>query len=131
MVEEKDVIANTRKGKQLLNLADGAEMVSARALAAAPGPKDHVASVTSNRKMLIFPATEVPLMTRGKGVIFQRSGTASVVDVAIVTPKEGLTWTDKAGREQSEPAWKPWIGRRGGAGKQVPKGFPRSLKFRP
>ncbi|MEO1658847.1 MAG: DNA topoisomerase IV subunit A [Pseudomonadota bacterium] len=131
MVEEKDVVANTRKGKQLLNLADGAEMVAARALPQAPGPKDHVASVTSNRKLLVFPIADVPLMTRGKGVIFQRSGTASLVDAAIVTAKEGLTWTDKAGREQSEPTWRSWVGRRGGAGKQVPKGFPRSLKFRP
>ncbi|MEM9810393.1 MAG: DNA topoisomerase IV subunit A [Pseudomonadota bacterium] len=128
-VEEKDIIANTRKGKQLLNLAEGAEMVTARPLDTAPGPKDHVASVTSNRNMLVFPATDVPLMTRGKGVIFQKSGTASVVDATLIRAKAPLTWVDRAGREQSEAAWKNWLGRRGGAGKQVPKGFPRNLKF--
>ncbi|MEM6914467.1 MAG: hypothetical protein AAF511_10885, partial [Pseudomonadota bacterium] len=48
-----------------------------------------------------------------------------------VRAKESLTWTDKAGREQSEADWRSWVGRRGGAGKAVPKGFPRSLKFRP
>ncbi|NNU16395.1 DNA topoisomerase IV subunit A [Parvularcula sp. ZS-1/3] len=128
-VEEKDVSANTRKGKQLLNLAAGAEMVVARVLPATPTDKDYVASVTSNRKLLIFPASELPTMTRGKGVILQKSARASLVDAKLVQPSEGFTWKDRAGREQSESKWKSWQGKRGGAGTAVPKGFPKNLKL--
>jgi topoisomerase-4 subunit A len=128
-VEEKDTIANTRKGKQLLNLAAGAEMVVARPLDRSPTDRDFVASVTSNRKLLIFLANELPTMTRGKGVILQKSAAASLVDAKLVDPKEGFTWRDRAGREQSETKWKEWVGKRGGAGRQVPKGFPKNLKL--
>ncbi|MEM1410013.1 MAG: DNA gyrase C-terminal beta-propeller domain-containing protein, partial [Pseudomonadota bacterium] len=128
-IAEADTVANTRKGKQLLNLADGAELKVARAFDAAPGPKDYVASVTSNRRLLIFPASDLPTMSRGKGVVLQRSAKASLVDAVLVDPKEGLTWTDRAGREQREATWKKWIGKRGAAGSTVPKGFPRNLSF--
>jgi topoisomerase-4 subunit A len=128
-VREEDAVANTRKGKQLLNLAAGAELKVARPVDRAPTDKDYVVSVTSNRKLLVFPAAEVPVMTRGKGVILQRSAKASLVDAKLLDPKEGLTWIDRAGREQSEPKWKDWLGKRGGAGQAVPKGFPRNLKL--
>ncbi|NRA31084.1 MAG: DNA topoisomerase IV subunit A [Parvularculaceae bacterium] len=128
-INEADTLANTRKGKQLLNLADGAELVVARALPKEPGAKDFVAAVASNRKLLIFPAAELPTMTRGKGVILQKSAKATLVDAKLVDPKEGLTWIDRAGREQSETTWKKWTGKRGGAGTAVPKGFPRNLKL--
>ncbi len=128
-VEEKDTLANTRKGKQLMNLAAEAEMVVARVLPKAPGPKDFVAAVASNRKLLIFSAEELPTMTRGKGVLLQKSAKATLVDAKLVDPKIGLTWRDRAGREQSETGWKGWLGKRGSAGTAVPKGFPRNLKL--
>lgn len=128
-VKEEDTAANTRKGKQLLNLAAGAEMVVARPLPKVPTDKDFVASVTSNRKLLLFPASELPTMTRGKGVILQKSARANLVDAKLVDRKVGLTWVDRAGREQSEPKWKNWVAKRGGAGTAVPKGFPRNLKL--
>ena len=128
-IAEEDALANTRKGKQLLNLPPDAELVVARPTPRAPTETDYVAAVTSNRKLLVFPAADVPVMSRGKGVILQRSAKASLVDAKLVTPEEGLTWVDRAGREQSEAGWKQWVGKRGGAGSAVPKGFPRSLKF--
>ncbi|MEE4210871.1 MAG: DNA topoisomerase IV subunit A [Parvularcula sp.] len=128
-VKEEDALANTRKGKQLLNLAPGAELVVARPVSKAPTDKDYIASVSSNRKLLIFPAADVPVMSRGKGVILQRSAKAAITDAKLLDPKEGLTWIDRAGREQSEPGWKQWVGKRGGAGSAVPKGFPRNLKL--
>ncbi|MEM9840557.1 MAG: DNA gyrase C-terminal beta-propeller domain-containing protein, partial [Pseudomonadota bacterium] len=128
-IKEEDTSANTRKGKQLLNLAEGAELVVARPLPKTPGEKDFVAAVSSGRKLLIFPAAELPTMTRGKGVILQRSTKGTLTDAKLVDMKEGLTWIDKAGREQTEPTWKKWIGKRGGAGTTVPKGFPRNLKL--
>jgi topoisomerase-4 subunit A len=128
-VAESDTVATTRKGKQLLNLADGAEMVVARPSEHAPSDKNYVAAVSSARKLLIFPAADVPLMTRGKGVILLRSAKGQLTDAKLFSPSEGFTWFDRAGREQSEPKWRDWTGKRGGAGSAVPKGFPRNLKL--
>jgi topoisomerase-4 subunit A len=128
-VEEKDTVATTRKGKQLLNLAGGAEMVVARPSEEGPGERSYVAAVSSTRKLLVFPAGDVPVMTRGKGVVLQRSASGQLTDAKLFTAKEGFTWLDRAGREQSEPRWKDWLGKRGGAGSAVPRGFPRNLKL--
>ncbi|MCQ8185751.1 DNA topoisomerase IV subunit A [Parvularcula maris] len=128
-VEEKDTVATTRKGKQLLNLSGEAEMVVARPSEEGPGDKSYIAAVSSARKLLVFPAAGVPVMTRGKGVVLQRSTKGQLTDAKLFTAKEGFTWLDRAGREQSEPKWKEWLGKRSGAGSPVPRGFPRNLKL--
>jgi len=126
VVPEADMVANTRKGKQIMNVAmpDEAKLVI-------PVKGDHVAIVGENRKMLVFPLTQIPEMGRGKGVRLQRYKDGSVSDIRCFAIAEGLTWADSAGRSfvKTKDELIEWLGDRAGAGRTVPKGFPRSGKF--
>ncbi len=128
-VSEADCLATTRKGKQVLNPATGAEALVCRMMETAPVKGDYLAAVGSNRKLLIFPADEVPLMSKGKGVQLQKFSAGTLADAKVFSKAEGLTWTDRAGRVQSAPDWKDWVGKRAQAGKAAPKGFPRTPHF--
>ncbi len=128
IVPEDDVVASTRKGKQVLNISEPDE-----AKLCVPVDGDHVACVSDNRKLLIFPLDEVNEMARGKGVILQRSKDVSLSDIRVFAKKDGLTWLDSAGRTFTL-TWsdlKEWVGQRAQSGRLVPKGFPRSNKFGP
>ena len=128
VVPEDEVIASTRKGKQVLNVSEGEE-----ALRIVPVDGDMVATVGDNRKLLVFPLSEVNEMTRGKGVILQRIKDGVLTDVRVFAADAGLTWLDSAGRTFTLAGadLAEWQGTRAGAGKVVPKGFPRSNKFGP
>jgi topoisomerase-4 subunit A len=123
IVPEEEVVAQTRAGKQVLNVAEGAE---AQACAAVEG--DHVAVVGDNRKLIVFELAEVPEMTRGRGVILQKYKDGGLSDVKVFALKEGLTW--KSGeRTRTETALRDWIGKRAQAGRLPPRGFPVNNKF--
>jgi len=126
VVPEAEVAANTRKGKQVMNVKAPDE--AARCL---PVSGDHVAIVGENRKMLVFPLAQIPEMTRGKGVRLQRYKDGGVSDVKTFELDKGLTWTDSAGRAfvKSQGDLVEWTGDRATAGRMVPKGFPRTGKF--
>ncbi|MEQ1697555.1 MAG: DNA topoisomerase IV subunit A [Hyphomicrobiaceae bacterium] len=128
VVPEEEVIASTRKGKQVLNVSDGEE-----ALCIVPVDGDSVATVGDNRKLLVFPLSEVNEMNRGKGVILQRIKDGVLSDVRVFASDAGLTWLDSAGRTFTLAGkdLAEWAGVRAQAGKAVPKGFPRSNKFGP
>ncbi len=128
IVPEEEVVASTRKGKQILNVTEPEE-----ARVCVPVEGDQVATIGENRKMLIFKLDEVNEMTRGKGVILQRFKDGALSDIRVFKKSEGLTWIDSAGREFTLP-WselKEWVGERAQAGRLAPKGFPRSNKFGP
>jgi len=130
VVPEDEVVASTRKGKQILNVSEPDE---ARIVVPVPEGADRVAVVSDNRKMLVFKLEEVNEMTRGKGVILQRSKGASLLDARVFKKSDGLTWTDSAGRTFTL-TWvelKEWVGQRAQSGSTVPKGFPRSNSFGP
>ena len=128
IVAEAEVIASTRKGKQILNVTEPDE---ARVCVVAEG--DHIATIGENRKLLVFKVDEVNEMTRGKGVILQRFKDGGLSDARVFKKSEGLTWLDSAGREftLSWPELREWVGERAQAGRVAPKGFPRSNSFRP
>ncbi len=126
IVPEEEVVASTRKGKQILNVSEPEE-----AAVCVPVEGDHVATIGENRKMLVFKLDEVNEMSRGKGVILQRFKDGALSDVRCFKKSDGLTWLDSAGREYSL-SWselKEWVGERAQAGRMAPKGFPRSNKF--
>ena len=127
-VPEDDVIANTRKGKQVLNLAAPAE---ASICVAAAG--DHVAVIGENRKLLVFPLEQIPQMGRGRGVRLQRYRDGHIADIRVFKGEDGLTWTDSSGRSftRTLDELADWRGERGQAGRLPPTGFPRSNKFGP
>jgi topoisomerase-4 subunit A len=128
IVPEDEVVASTRKGKQVLNVTEPEE-----AKLCVPVDGDHVAVVGENRKLLIFKLDEVNEMTRGKGVILQRFADGKLADVRVFKKADGLTWLDSAGRTftLSWSELRDWVGVRAQAGRIVPKGFPRSNSFGP
>ncbi len=126
IVAEAELVANTRKGKQIMNVSypDETKLL-------VPVSGDHVAVVGENRKMVIFPLEQVPEMSRGKGVRLQRYKDGGVADIRCFVIADGLTWEDSAGRTftKSKDELVEWLGDRAGAGRAVPKGFPRSGRF--
>ena len=126
IVPEDETIAMTRKGKQILNVEEGAE-----ARCCTPAEGDMIATIGENRKMLIFPRDEVNEMTRGKGVILQRYRDGGLSDARVFSYADGLTWLDAAGRTftLSTSDLRDWLGQRAQAGRLAPRGFPKSNKF--
>jgi topoisomerase-4 subunit A len=126
VVSEDECLANTRKGKQVLNVA-----LPDEARAVAPVEGELVASVGENRKMVIFPLDQVPEMGRGRGVRLQRYKDGGLSDVKTFKAGDGLTWIDPAGRVFTVPMRElaDWRGNRADAGRLAPKGFPKINKF--
>jgi topoisomerase-4 subunit A len=120
VVAESEMLASKRSGKQILN---------GRAMQAAKVEGDQVAVIGERKKLLVFPLSELPEMTRGKGVKLQSYHDRGLADVKVFGKDEGLTWTDGAGRVRVVAEWKEFKGKRGGAGKVAPKGFSRSGRF--
>ena len=126
VVAETELVANTRKGKQIMNLTTPDET---KLLVPVSG--DHVAVVGENRKLVVFPLAQVPEMSRGKGVRLQRYKDGGVSDIKCFAIADGLTWEDSAGRTftKTKDELAEWLGDRSAAGRAVPKGFPRTGKF--
>src|SRR6056297_311524 len=124
VVNEDEVVAQTRSGKQVLNVRGD---TSARVCTPVSG--DHVACVGENRKVLIFPVEELPEMGRGKGVRLQKYKDGGLSDAATFTLADGLSWHDPAGRTRTETELAEWIGKRAGTGRMAPRGFPRDNRF--
>jgi topoisomerase IV subunit A len=126
IVGEDECVANTRKGKQVLNVKVPAEALVCRSVVA---NADHVATVGENRKLLIFKLSELPEMTRGKGVRLQKFKDGNLSDATTLNLKAGLNWIDSSGREWTVTDLAEWIGERAQSGKLPPKGFPKTNHF--
>ncbi len=124
ITNEDDAIAMTKKGKQVMNVKPGIEAAVAR-----PLEGDQVAVVGDNRKLLIFPVTELPEMARGQGVYMQKYKDGGLTDATSFVWKEGLK--DENGRLFGPGDLKDWRGERAQAGRIVPNGWARSRKFAP
>ncbi|HEX3653280.1 MAG TPA: DNA topoisomerase IV subunit A [Rhizomicrobium sp.] len=124
VTNEDDAVAMTRSGKRVLNVGEGA-----RAQACAFVDGETVAVIGDNRKLLIFPLSEVPEMARGRGVILQRYKDGGLLDVTTFTWKQGLK--DENNRLFEPAELKEWRGARAQAGRLVPRGWAKSVKFAP
>jgi len=124
VVAENDVLAQTRTGKQVLNVRG-----DVRALVCHPVAGDHIACVGQNRKVLVFPLSELPEMGRGKGVRLQKYKDGGLSDATTFMMIEGLSWLDPAGRTRTETELAEWTGKRASAGRMAPRGFPRNNQF--
>jgi topoisomerase-4 subunit A len=126
VLPEDEAVAQTRAGRQILNLKEGV-----RARVCRPMKGDHVAVVGENRKLLVFPAADLPEMGRGKGVRLQRYKDGGLADAIAFTLADGLAWKDPAGRTRTvtAPELAEWVGVRAGAGRMAPRGFPRENRF--
>ncbi len=126
VVNESDVVASTKKGKQVLNVTP-----PDRACTCTPVVGDMVAVIGENRKFLIFPLEEINEMTRGRGVRLQKYKDGGLADIKVFSEDVGLTWLDSSGRTRTVTDYLEWQGARAQAGRMPPKGFPRSNKFGP
>jgi topoisomerase-4 subunit A len=129
VVPAEEVFAQTKAGKQALNLTEGEKGVVCAPLFAGGsdlvrGAPDSVAIIGDNRKLLIFPLSEVPEMSRGRGVILQKYKDGGCADAKVFNYKAGLTW-NSGDRERLETDLKDWRGERAQAGRLPPKGFSR------
>jgi topoisomerase IV subunit A len=126
IVSEDECLANTRKGKQVLNVKAPIEALVCVSVAS---NADHVASVGDNRKLNIFKRSELPEMARGKGVRLQKFKDGGLCDACCFNLAEGLTWRDSSDRNWTVTELSEWIGERAQAGRLPPKGFPKNNKF--
>jgi topoisomerase-4 subunit A len=122
------VLAETRKGKQLLNLREGAKLAVIRPV---PPAADSVAVIGDNRKMLVFALSELPAMARGSGVQLQRFRDGGLADAVPLVLSEGLSWQlgGDSKRTRTEADLTPWRAIRGAGGRMAPNGFPRNNRF--
>ncbi|WP_027248539.1 DNA topoisomerase IV subunit A [Phaeobacter inhibens] len=133
---EKDIVAQTRSGKQVLNVKD-----DDRAKICIRVTGDHVAAVSENGKFLVFAVEEMPELTRGKGVRLQKYNMArgkqgsleldgGLSDVTTFNWDDGISWEMGGGKTRHETDLGQWLGKRAGIGKRPPYGFPRNYKFK-
>ncbi|KPP83294.1 MAG: topoisomerase IV subunit A [Rhodobacteraceae bacterium HLUCCO07] len=134
VVPEDDVVAQTRSGKQVLNVKDTMAAVARRVAG------DHVAVCSQNGKFLVFPLSELPEMGRGKGVRLQKYNLArgrqgaleldgGLADLTTFEWARGLSWEMGGGKTRHEPDMSEWLGKRASVGKRPPYGFPKSYRF--
>ena len=126
VVAEEEILAQTRSGKQVLNVKGETTALLCRAIA---DGDTHVVTVGENRKLLIFPLDELPEMGRGKGVRLQKFKDGGLSDARTFRLDDGLTWLDPAGRTRTEEALAEWTAKRASAGRMAPRGFPRDNRF--
>jgi topoisomerase-4 subunit A len=118
-----DVVAQTKNGKQILNVKDDNKAYLCKKVNG-----NHIAIIGDNRKLLIFPISELPEMKRGQGVTLQKYKDGGIGDVKFFNIEEGLSW-QLGNNTRVEPDITGWLGRRAGSGKLPPVGFPKNNKF--
>jgi topoisomerase-4 subunit A len=128
VAKTEDVVGETRKGRQVVNIRAGATLKLARPI---PLEDDYVAAIGDNRKLVVFPLSEVPELARGQGAQLQRYRDGGLSDVTTFRFEEGLTWPmgGESGRYRTETDLAPWRAARGAAGRMPPTGFPRDNRF--
>ena len=124
VVASEELLAQTRAGKQVLNLSGTARTQVCRKVTG-----DTVAVVGENRKLLVFPLAELPEMARGKGVRLQKFKDGGLSDATTFRLADGLAWKDPAGRTRTETDLAEWLAKRATAGRMAPRGFPRDNRF--
>ena len=126
--ETDELLAETRKGRQVVNLKPGQKVVAVREIAAA---HDHVAVVGDNRKLVVFHLEELPILGRGQGVTLQRYRDGGLSDALTFRLEDGLSWAmgGDTGRTRTESDIWQWKVARGAAGRLPPQGFPKSNRF--
>lgn len=125
IVSSDDILAQTKTGKQVLNVSGKVEAAICRYM---DDGDDHVAVIGKNRKMLVFPLSEVPEMSKGKGVILQKFKDGKLSDAKTFNLEQGLSYKYGSGSTIVDDIT-PWIGKRASAGRLPPNGFPKSNRF--
>lgn len=121
-VKSEDLLAQTKSGKQVLNLKEKDKVYGCYKL-----DKTHIATVGENRKMLVIPATEIPEMKKGQGVTIHKFKEGKLSDIAIFNANDGLKVKVKNKEENIDI--KDWLLKRASTGKLAPFGMSKNNKF--
>ena len=124
IILHEDLQAQTRNGKQILNLKSDEKLS-----VCTPVDGDYVASLGENGKLVVFPVTELPVMSRGKGVRLQKFKIGGLSDAKVFHSSTGLSWRMTGGKTRIETNILEWRGNRATSGRNPPYGFPKSKKF--
>ena len=125
IVSHEELQAQTRNGKQILNLKPDQNLC-----VCTPVEGDYVASLGENGKLLVFPVTELPEMSRGKGVRLQKFKTGGLSDAKVFRSEIGLSWMTTGGKRRTETNILDWEGKRASAGRNPPYGFHKNKKLK-
>lgn len=125
VVEESNLIAQTRSGKQVMTPADGAKVLACLIV---HEEAELVVTIGENRKLLAFPLADLPVMSRGRGVTLQKYRQGNLSDIIVIKESDGLKW-ERSGKQHHEKDLWTWRGRRATLGRLAPIGFPRTNKF--
>ncbi|MFW2831320.1 DNA topoisomerase IV subunit A [Sphingomonas sp. ID0503] len=130
VVKAEEITAETRKGRQVVNVRSGAKLKIVRPV---PADADYVAAIGDNRKLVVFPLAEMPEMTRGQGAQIQRYRDGGLSDAIAFRFDAGLSWPmgGDSGRTRTETDLSAWRTARGAGGRMPPTGFPRDNRFPP
>ncbi|MDD7314042.1 MAG: DNA topoisomerase IV subunit A [bacterium] len=123
VVDENHLIAQTRQGRKIMNVAEGEKTMFCKKICG-----DMVATVGDNRKILVFKLEEVPTMARGHGVCLQKYKDGGLCDIQIFNEADGFSY-NRAGGVSTEKDLMTWLGHRAQVGKLAPFGFPKTGKF--
>lgn len=122
VVHENDLVAQTKQGKQVLNITAPHYTFKTIAIEG-----DIVAVIGENRKLLLFPITEIPEMSKGRGVLLQKYQSGQISDIIVTSLEKGLPCLQNTPSKNVN--LRLWVGKRGQAGRTPPAGFPRNNKF--
>ncbi|ABV78474.1 DNA topoisomerase IV subunit A [Rickettsia bellii OSU 85-389] len=123
VVNSNEVMAQTKSGKQIMNVPDGHTCI-----ACLPVNGDSVACIGESRKLLVFNIDEIPEMKKGQGVTLQKFKNAKLLDIKIFNREDGLSW-NSGGKVKLEKNIIAFLGKRGSTGKLPPMGFPKNNRF--
>ncbi len=123
-IKTTNLVAQTKSGKQIINVKGNNKAKICRKITG-----DTIAIVGNNRKLITYSIEEVPELNKGKGVILQRYKDGTLSDIITFKKEEGISWKMNGGRQRTEKELLTWEGKRGGAGRMVPNGFPRPPIF--
>ncbi|MGL6042657.1 MAG: DNA topoisomerase IV subunit A [Sandaracinobacteroides sp.] len=128
LADAQELLAETRKGRQVVNVKDKARLAFVRPV---PPGHDHVAVIGDNRKLLLFELETLPTMTRGQGVALQKYKDGGLADLTTLRLSDGLSWKlqGESARTRTETDLTPWLGVRAAAGRLPPQGFPKDNRF--
>ena len=127
-VQLKELLANKKAGKAVLTLPKGAEVLP-------PSPigddADRVVAVTNTGHLLVFPITELPALTKGKGnkiigIPAAKAAAREEYVVAIASVPEGRSLTVHSGKRYlvlKRADLDAYEGERGRRGNKLPRGF--------
>lgn len=123
IVDENHILAQTRSGRKIMNVAAGEKSIFCVKVSG-----NMVATVGENRKLLIFKTEEIPTMARGHGVLLQKYKDGGLSDIQFFNEADGFSFS-RSGGVGVETELMTWLGHRGQVGKLVPFGFPKNNKF--